>query len=126
MSASPKFVTHLRDTMDAVSPDMAATLQRLVDDPPCAIPWEHALLDATGEVYICCQSTAVIGDINGKTLEDVWNGERAHELREQFLNHDYRGCSLRCSFILDRVKQGKKISAEEEVVVELVPARAAE
>jgi radical SAM protein with 4Fe4S-binding SPASM domain len=52
----------------------------------CKIPWTTAFIDVNGMVRPCCVVDESLGDLNTQTLDEAWNGERAHAFRESFAN----------------------------------------
>lgn len=63
----------------------------------CPIPFREIVILPSGDVYPCCSYPKLDGDvvdnIKGKTLEEVWNGERMQEFRKRMLNHSpVQGC----------------------------------
>ncbi len=53
----------------------------------CMIPWTHIHGFPTGEAYPCClaEMDHPIGDMKTNTLEEIWNGERYTQMRENML-----------------------------------------
>jgi len=55
-----------------------------------------------GDVYLCCPSwlDKVVGNIQLQTVEEVWNGRPAQELRRSILDGSFRYCDGgRCPFL---------------------------
>lgn len=47
----------------------------------CQSPWTTALVDADGNVSLCCAGDAVIGNLHENAFDAIWNGSRAKALR---------------------------------------------
>ena len=64
----------------------------------CLDPWNTVLLQANGDVALCCWSKAV-GNLHGSSLSEVLRGEKARELRRTLLSgeliDDCRNCPAR-------------------------------
>lgn len=61
----------------------------------CQNPFEIMEIHPEGTVYICCPNWNKyysIGNVFDNTLEEVWNSEKARELRKRVLNNDYSLC----------------------------------
>ncbi len=61
----------------------------------CKRPFEEIEIHAGGEVYTCCPNWNKyysIGNIYKDTIEEVWNSEKAQELRKRVMNNDYSLC----------------------------------
>lgn len=66
------FPVHYRYTPDAA--------------PRCAQPWKRALVRHNGDVIPCCDASGLrltIGNIYEQTLESIWQGDRAQEIRNR-------------------------------------------
>jgi len=50
----------------------------------CTEPWTFVFLRSNGDVCLCCH-TPPVGSVREKSLEDVLEGEAAHELRRGLL-----------------------------------------
>lgn len=62
----------------------------------CALPFENIEIDNKGFVYTCCPTWInwnSIGNIFENSLAEIWNSEKAKELRESVLNGSYNLCS---------------------------------
>lgn len=64
----------------------------------CMQPFTAIEINGDGEVYTCCPAYInkySIGNIHeSKNLEEIWNGEKAKELRKRILNDDYSLCNM--------------------------------
>jgi len=69
------------------------------DIPPCAHPWTSVSIDEKGQVFPCCQSNLLMGDLRTQTFAEVWNGRRYQKLRKTVNTTealpDCRRCVLR-------------------------------
>ena len=67
--------------------------------PPCAHPWSSVSIDEKGQVFPCCQSNLLMGDLRTSTFEEIWNGRRYQKLRATVNTEralpDCRRCVLR-------------------------------
>lgn len=65
----------------------------------CIAPWNHININPDGNVYPCCltvENTEPFGNLNKKSLEDIWNGERWRQLRLDFLEGKEPSSCTRC------------------------------
>lgn len=71
----------------------------------CSKPFEWfeiTQLNGRGGVYLCCPSwlDACIGNIRHQTLEEIWNGQKARDIRRSILNGSFHFCDFsRCAFL---------------------------
>jgi radical SAM protein with 4Fe4S-binding SPASM domain len=67
--------------------------------PPCAHPWTSVSINEKGEVYPCCQSNLLMGDLRKSSFEEIWNNRRYRKLRQTVNTKDAlpdcRQCVLR-------------------------------
>ena len=59
----------------------------------CKRLFTQAYILATGDVVLCCvdwERTTILGNLREKTLEEVWNSEKAVSIRRKFLSGDFR------------------------------------
>lgn len=50
--------------------------------PLCDIPWlGRTVVHSTGEVYFCCHSDAVVGNVNDEPLAQIWNNAKMQAVR---------------------------------------------
>jgi hypothetical protein len=73
----------------------------------CAMPFEYAHIEDTGDVLPCCPSKFKfsIGNLKRDTLHDVWNSTRAHAVRESILNKSFRFCDYNACEYLKQAKR---------------------
>jgi MoaA/NifB/PqqE/SkfB family radical SAM enzyme len=70
--------------------------------PMCKKPWTDALIGIDGSIRFCCHmqpdgrdQTMVIGNLNDRGFEDIWNGPVAARIRRQFINGVFpKECSV--------------------------------
>ena len=51
----------------------------------CRLPWEFMLIQTNGDIYPCCHSSIVLGNLKNEPWEKIWNGPLARELRKKFM-----------------------------------------
>jgi len=54
----------------------------------CRLPWDNVNILANGEVKPCCWCVGNVGNLNDKSLDEIWNGEAITELRESIVNDE--------------------------------------
>lgn len=62
----------------------------------CPAPFEELEITSSGEVYTCCQNwnnAYSFGNIYKLGAEEIWNSDKAVELRSRILNGDYSLCN---------------------------------
>jgi radical SAM protein with 4Fe4S-binding SPASM domain len=66
---------------------------------PCAHPWTSVSIDEKGQVFPCCQSNLLMGDLRTSTFDEIWNNWRYRKLRRTVNTAsappDCRRCVLR-------------------------------
>ena len=77
----------------------------------CTKPFEEIEIHNTGEVYVCCpnwNNFYSIGNIFENSVEEVWNSERAIELRKKIMNKDYSLCDKKsCLYLQQQLFQSE-------------------
>jgi len=58
----------------------------------CHYPWYFMLIDTDGDVRPCCWAAKSFGNLNRLTFDQVWNGEAAQEMRQNFLRNHIPKC----------------------------------
>ena len=87
------------------SPDHYGDLDQFL----CALPFTEMQLKTINGVdqftFCCLQwSPYLMGDVKGKTSEEIWNGDGAKEFRRSIIDGDYKYCNRRiCSMINNKV-----------------------
>lgn len=55
--------------------------------PLCDVPWlGNSVVLADGSVNFCCFSSAVVGNVNSNSFEEVWNGKTMQRIRKALTN----------------------------------------
>jgi radical SAM protein with 4Fe4S-binding SPASM domain len=82
----------------------------------CVLPWSHVSIQSTGKVFPCCLSLAhqELGNLQNKSLEEVWNGEKMREVRKQMLEGNRLTRCKRCYEIEDAGGLSKRVRANLE------------
>ncbi len=71
----------------------------------CSKPFtwfEITHLKKIGEVFLCCPAwlDTSIGNLQDQTVEEIWNGEKAQEIRRSILDGSFTYCNRsRCAFL---------------------------
>lgn len=81
----------------------------------CDVPWlGTGFVQSNGEVNFCCYSSAVVGNVNERSFEEIWNGEEMQGIRRSLVAQQlplqcqttscpiYRGDKL--NYVVDRVR----------------------
>jgi len=58
----------------------------------CPMPWSHVGVTPNGKVTVCCYVPLKIGDLNEESFYNIWNGDKANELREAITAGDNKFC----------------------------------
>src|SRR5947208_1182824 len=61
----------------------------------CPKPFEFFEVDTEGNAWVCCQDwlNKSIGNLYDKSLFEVWNSERAQDIRKSILDGSYKYCN---------------------------------
>src|ERR1022692_1907398 len=66
----------------------------------CMKPWVHLFVSQNGTVVPCCltpwEKEQALGDINEKTVEEIWNGAEIRELRLKMLRDEKDSLCWQC------------------------------
>ena len=67
----------------------------------CNKPFSHFEAKEDGKVHLCCPSYLpfATGNLNEKSIDEVFNGPQAIELRKSILRGDFKYCSRACPSI---------------------------
>lgn len=87
---------------------------------PCLIPWRYLFIQEHTQKTIACPYHVIpSGDLRKNTLDEIWNGEHAQELRRSLLRHKItRFClnhSAGCPVIMKARNDGHKPPATDEI-----------
>jgi len=72
----------------------------------CKRLFKQAYILYNGDMVLCCadwERTTILGNVREKSIEDVWNGEKAVSIRRKFLSGDTKG--LLCHSCLRQPRQ---------------------
>ena len=62
----------------------------------CHYPWYYMVIDTDGDCRTCCWTSMSYGNLNSAGFREVWNGDRAQTMREDFLrNHIPKACQAK-------------------------------
>lgn len=71
----------------------------------CTFPFERIEILPQGEVYTCCSAylkhNYYIGNINTDGFEDIWNSEKAQNLRKSVATGNFEYCQASCKYLHD-------------------------
>jgi hypothetical protein len=97
------------------NPNYVAWIPRQPRSPLCDVPWVGTVVVLSdGSVNFCCYSSAVVGNVNRESFEDIWDGPIMRDIRQALSEHRlppqcqstscpfYRGDEL--SYIYDRME----------------------
>jgi MoaA/NifB/PqqE/SkfB family radical SAM enzyme len=89
-------------------------------DFPCLVPWRFLFIQQhTGKVFACPYHRHPHGDLRTATLEEIWNGEAAQELRRSLAAKEIpkfcRDHSAGCPLVMEARSRGGEI--EDHVTV---------
>ncbi len=71
-------------------------LQNKQEGKFCPIPFQEMEIHQDGSVYLCCPSFNnyySCGNVFEDSFENVWNSEKAVDLRMRIMNGDYSLCN---------------------------------
>ena len=50
----------------------------------CKHPWSHfEVNNPNGDVTMCCNNDTVLGNVNGASIADIWNGSKFKAMRKR-------------------------------------------
>lgn len=78
----------------------------------CKKCFEYAYVFVGGDVRICPWNGIVIGNLLENTLEEIWKGEKAEQIREAFMRGELLGCSER--YCPDCINNSTELELEPE------------
>jgi hypothetical protein len=71
----------------------------------CSKPFEWfevTQLNGRGGTYLCCPSwlDTTVGNLQNQSVDEIWNGEKAQEIRRSILDGSFKYCNYsRCAFL---------------------------
>ena len=71
----------------------------------CTRPYQWFEIHRNGIVFMCCPAwlKRPVGNLLEQSIEEIWNGPLARELRKSILNSSFHNCSkTRCPFLLSK------------------------
>ncbi|MDH3315068.1 MAG: radical SAM protein [Betaproteobacteria bacterium] len=73
---------------------LGARNRELTEQRFCEKPFEHFESTETGSVHLCCSFwlPAAVGDLNSDSPRDIWNSERAQDIRRDILKGSFKYC----------------------------------
>ncbi|MDH4206823.1 MAG: SPASM domain-containing protein, partial [Desulfobacteraceae bacterium] len=76
-----------------------------------------------GEIYLCCPGwlDTPIGNLQHQSVEEIWNGEKAQEIRRSILDGSFRYCNRsRCPFLQSVTWPVEKVEDVQDEDLKLV------
>ena len=70
----------------------------------CIVPWYGQLIvKSDGDVRLCCASPYALGNLNEKSLKEIWNDRPIKEVRKSFAKGEYpKACGYCKGFSIER------------------------
>jgi MoaA/NifB/PqqE/SkfB family radical SAM enzyme len=63
----------------------------------CKLPWTELYITESGDVMVCCTSRIILGNVNERSIAEIWNSEELKALRKRILKGRYaRDCKINC------------------------------
>ena len=60
------------------------------NQPLCHVPWMGTVVVlADGNVNFCCYSSAIVGNVNRESIEEIWNGGIMTSIRQELARHSF-------------------------------------
>ena len=78
--------------------------------PYCLMPWIHLHISNNGLAKACCVANIPFGNINEKSLKEIWQGDAIQQLRKKFLKGEPDN---RCAQCIHREAAGGKSIRQE-------------
>jgi hypothetical protein len=134
----------VRGAPEAVEPaeaDQHEPLVTWISDAPrkplCDVPWlGGSIVMSTGDVNFCCFSGAVVGNVNVRSFQEIWNGSAMQRIRQSLISGSlppecrsgscpiYRGDDRH--YLLERMSGGNEeqlANGERRTAAKIVAAR---
>lgn len=92
----------------------------------CPVAFQEMEIFSDGNVYLCCPSWNEyysVGNVFENSVEEVWNSEKAIELRKRILNNDYSLCKKDRCFMLHNKNFYSEFKGEFTPIMEASPLR---
>jgi radical SAM protein with 4Fe4S-binding SPASM domain len=86
---------------------------------PCEVPWATATITGNGDVMACCIPGTVVGNLNEKSLDEIWNGPEFAAFRSRVNTPDAPGPCRNCG--MARVHNNRKAYAPARCVRPAAP-----
>jgi len=91
-------------------------------DVPCLIPWRFFFIqEHTKKAIACPYHTTAYGDLATHSLDDIWNGETAQQMRRSLLQHKIPKFCLNnaaaCPLILEAKASSNFEAAQDQVEI---------
>lgn len=90
-------------------------------DSFCTLPFAQLFFSSTGRVAPCCLiQDYYIGDIQTRSIQEIWNGPEMKALRKEFLTGNIRTCKIhqkhkQCHRVFERLLPFVKIEEESSI-----------
>lgn len=105
---SSEFGVEILDNVHLFSDGTAETPKSGSRNSVCPNPWKHFLITENGNVIFCCTNTTILGNINTQSIEEIWNGPVALDIRKSFIQRRMKGCMRKaCMAPMDYFLAGK-------------------
>ena len=117
--SNPDLVKYSGKMVQVFSPAYEQMREYGLLNVPCFEPWFHMAIQPDGSVHPCCMS-AGLENVNGKSLEDIWFGDKFSSFRKAIVSGSYPSECNKCNANLisfsDEIKGilGNKLSVREK------------
>lgn len=75
----------------------ADAMRRSLPKNFCTAPFTQVFIYPNSDVFVCCEGAGYLGSLKNKSLEELWNGPEARELRKEFLSGSPKQCEKNIS-----------------------------
>jgi MoaA/NifB/PqqE/SkfB family radical SAM enzyme len=62
----------------------------------CISPWKHLYLNTNGDISPCCIQPIIFGNICNDNFDEIWNGDKINQFRNEMLLGNYDSKCLTC------------------------------
>lgn len=80
-----RVAAEMRDPADLLGAPAEERRPSETDTKQCVAPWDVPVIDKDGRIFPCCyalsNATAIMGDLNEASANDIWQGERFEAFR---------------------------------------------